>query len=603
MDRRETLENELLAAIKKFDERLLCLRGRSKKFSFIRLAVFFVSLILFFYFFFSGTNFPMYITIISFIAIFGILTGIQNKIERGIRKNILWINIKKLHVSRMNLRWDELPRPIFSPDQKHPFDFDLSITGEYSLHRLLNTASSFEGSRLLKEWLTSYEIDRAAVTERQTLVKELKDKPGFRDKLSLFSMLISKKELRGTRILEWINTPSAYNNIKKVFYVLSAIIPVNLLLFVLYLMNVIPAWFVFVTLLYVGIYWLNSKFFSGIFEELLIIEDEFGKFTVIFDFLEKYPYKNNTRLKELASVYLKHAPSLDFNKIRGIASSISITRNPLAALVLNILFPYNLYFALKLERLRLSIAADLPVWLNTWYTIEACNSLANYAYLNPQCSFPEISNEENLSFNARNISHPLIHYKENIANDLGLFAKGEVYVITGSNMSGKSTFLKTLGINLAMAFAGGAVNAEKFSTSVFRINCCINVSDSVIDGISYFYAEVKRLKKILAELNDNSRPPVFFLIDEIFKGTNNIERLKGSRAYIKEVVKLNGTGLVSTHDLELSKLEEEISSVKNFHFREEAVEGRMIFDYKLHPGPSPTTNALKIMKSEGLPVD
>jgi DNA mismatch repair ATPase MutS len=170
-------------------------------------------------------------------------------------------------------------------------------------------------------------------------------------------------------------------------------------------------------------------------------------------------------------------------------------------------------------------------------------------------------------------------------------------------MSGKSTFLKTLGVNLVLAFAGSAVNASRFETSLFRIFTCINISDSVTDGISYFYAEVKRLKNLLTEIKQENDILVFYLIDEIFKGTNNLERLIGSRSFIKVIADLNGTGLISTHDLELIKLEEKIAHVTNYHFKEEVLNGRMHFDYKLRRGPSPTTNALKIMESEGLPVE
>jgi DNA mismatch repair ATPase MutS len=131
---------------------------------------------------------------------------------------------------------------------------------------------------------------------------------------------------------------------------------------------------------------------------------------------------------------------------------------------------------------------------------------------------------------------------------------------------------------------------------------CIKVSDSVTDGISYFYAEVKRLKALLDEI-EKSKPPVMFLIDEIFRGTNNIERLKGSSAFIKKLAGTNAVGAIATHDLELVKLADKISSVKNYHFKEDIKDSKMIFDYRLNNGPCPTTNALKIMKLEGLPVD
>ena len=164
------------------------------------------------------------------------------------------------------------------------------------------------------------------------------------------------------------------------------------------------------------------------------------------------------------------------------------------------------------------------------------------------------------------------------------------------------TFIRTIGVNLSLAYAGSVVNAQELTLSLFRLFTCIKVSDSVIDGISYFYAEVKRLKALLDEIEE-SEYPVLFLIDEIFRGTNNIERLKGSSAFIKKLAQTNAIGAVATHDLELVKLSEEISRVRNYHFREEIKEGKMIFDYRLNNGPCPTTNALKIMKLEGLPVN
>ncbi|HMQ52419.1 MAG TPA: hypothetical protein PKD98_10025 [Anaerolineae bacterium] len=156
---------------------------------------------------------------------------------------------------------------------------------------------------------------------------------------------------------------------------------------------------------------------------------------------------------------------------------------------------------------------------------------------------------------------------------------------------------------MALAYAGGPVCAKSLSTRIFRLFTCIKVSDSVTDGTSYFYAEVKRLRALLTALEATESLPLFFFIDEIFRGTNNRERLIGSRSYLQTLVAQHGVGLVSTHDLELTKLADMISQITNYHFRDDIAGDQMIFDYKLHPGPCPTTNALKIMRLEGLPVE
>ena len=170
-------------------------------------------------------------------------------------------------------------------------------------------------------------------------------------------------------------------------------------------------------------------------------------------------------------------------------------------------------------------------------------------------------------------------------------------------MSGKSTFLRTMGVNLCLAYAGAPVNASAFQTIPLRLCTCIKVSDSVTDGISYFYAEVRRLKMLLRALEADESIPLCFLIDEIFRGTNNRERLIGSRAYIHALTRGHGVGALSTHDLELVTLAETIPQIHNYHFREDVQAGRMVFDYHLRSGPCPTTNALTIMRMEGLPVD
>lgn len=174
-------------------------------------------------------------------------------------------------------------------------------------------------------------------------------------------------------------------------------------------------------------------------------------------------------------------------------------------------------------------------------------------------------------------------------------------MVTGSNMSGKSTFLRTLGINLCLAQAGAPVCAGLFEWTWLRLATCIRVDDSLEAGLSFFYAEVKRLKSLLDETADRSNAPVLFLIDEIFKGTNNRERLIGSRAFITALSQGNGFGLVTTHDLELTDLDKTVPGLWNAHFQETVAAGALQFDYKLRPGPCPTTNALRIMELR-LPV-
>jgi DNA mismatch repair ATPase MutS len=243
--------------------------------------------------------------------------------------------------------------------------------------------------------------------------------------------------------------------------------------------------------------------------------------------------------------------------------------------------------------------------MDAFYQIEALISLANFAHVNPHYTFPElIAVDPNTKvFSAEAMGHPLIADEKKVRNNFNFETLGNVSIITGSNMTGKSTFLRTVGINLRLAYAGGPVDAQRMTVCLFRVMSSIRISDSLAEEMSYFYAEVRRLKKILIALEEKDDQPVFFLIDEILKGTNNIERYLGSKPYIRAISGKHGVGLVTTHDLKLNKLAEHLALISNLHFGDAINNGKFVFDYKLRSGPSTSTNALKILESEGFPID
>jgi DNA mismatch repair ATPase MutS len=337
------------------------------------------------------------------------------------------------------------------------------------------------------------------------------------------------------------------------------------------------------------------------------MELSLNQLKAIFQHLESYSYTDKPELARLCEPFLdqNNRPSVQLRRVERIASALSLRANPIIWFWVHALVPWDFYCAIRLNQAKARIKSLLPVWLDTLFEIEALNSMANFAYLNPDYVFPSesSSDRDGLVFSARALGHPLIPANEKVCNDFALNDEQAIAIITGSNMAGKSTFLRTLGINLCLAYAGAPVNAGSLDTSLFRVFTCIKVSDSVTDGISYFYAEVKRLKALLLASDSGDSLPLFFLIDEIFRGTNNIERHIGSRSYVRSLSKRRVVGAIATHDLELVKLADEMLRIVNYHFREEVRDGRMIFDYKLRSGPCPTTNALKIMEMEGLPVE
>ncbi|GCE16367.1 MutS family DNA mismatch repair protein [Dictyobacter kobayashii] len=496
----------------------------------------------------------------------------------------------------------------------HPFETDLDISGERSLHRLLNTGVSLEGTLRLRDWLLELEPDSAIINDRQVLVRELIPLTRFRNKLSLYSLFATRftdGPVDGDRLLDWLEAQAESRQTLPTLLVACGLAVLFYLSVLLFLFEHISPLFCVVTLIASFIWYLMTKKEQGhLAEDTHTQRIAFGQLQHIFGYLEKYPYAKKSRLYNLCEPFFGHGdhrPSVLLKQLERITSRATLSRSPEGWTILNAFIPIGAITAYQLDQCKALIAQYLPIWLDVWYELEATCSLANFAYLNPDYTFPEIvagkQGRDTTVFQARGMGHPMIKKERKVANDFQVDEEGEILLITGSNMSGKSTFLRTIGINLCLAYAGSVVNASSLRTSLFEIYACIRVTDSLADGYSYFYAEVRRLKGLLDALNEGTHYPVFFLIDEIFKGTNNYERLIGSEAYIRALVEKKCTGAISTHDLELVKLSELYPIIKNAHFRENIIDDQMVFEYLLREGPSPTRNALRIMQMEGLPVN
>jgi hypothetical protein len=568
------------------------------------------------------------------IALFSVAVFFHRRITRSIARHTILQHIAASQVARIRLDWNALPTAIADqPGSEHPFDLDLDISGNRSLHRLINTAISSDGSHRLQGWLLNTHPDLATIEQRQALVRELASMTIFRDRLQVKAILAAQQSpgrWEGKQLLHWLDQRRASPNLLPYLWLSLALSLSTIVLLVLNLVSVLPQLWV-ITLLISILYLFTTNNLRGeLFDDATTLSDAFAQLSVAFDYLETSRYGTHTRLKDLCAPFLgeqSRRPSALLKSIAGIATATALRKNMLLWILINVLVPWDFYFAHRFYQRKAQIAKHLPTWLDTWFELEALCSLATFAYLNPDYILPNVTafsgaGSEPL-FEAKGLGHPLIPIEQKVVNDFTLERIGRIDIITGSNMSGKSTFLRTVGVNLCLAFAGGPVNAAQFHSSLFRLFSCIRVTDSVTEGYSYFYAEVKRLRALLDELettsvgssdgagnagntgntgNTGSEAPLFFLIDEIFKGTNNRERLIGSESYISALAAKPCLGIVTTHDLELVRLAEHLPEVRNYHFREDVIDGHMTFDYILRDGPSPTTNALKIMQLEGLPI-
>ena len=301
-------------------------------------------------------------------------------------------------------------------------------------------------------------------------------------------------------------------------------------------------------------------------------------------------------LKEKLSSHALPA-SETFTKLTTIVNFVEARRNPILAPFL-LLIMYPLQAALAAERWRSAHGAAIPAWLDVLGEMESLVSLAQYAYEHPDDPFPEFTAGA-ASFQAVDLGHPLIPAAARVCNDVDICGAARVLLVSGSNMSGKSTLLRTVGINTVLAMAGGPVRARRLQMTPLRIGASIRINDSLHEGSSRFYAEITRLRQLF----EPAQLPLLFLLDELLQGTNSADRRVGAQGVIRALIERGAIGLVSTHDLALAEVPGlGPGSLVNVHFQDELVEGRLKFDFRLRAGIVSKSNGLALMRSIGLDV-
>ena len=547
---------------------------------------------------YDAGNWSLLLFFIGFLTI----AAYHNRLEHRIHRLTLWSGIKRQHLARLCLDWQVLApdRPVQSA--MHLYAHDLDLVGPRSLLHLLDTTTSTQGHDRLASWLLTQPPDEQIWQTRQQLVRELTRLTGFRDRLNVQARLMGEAEINGQRITAILQHHLHLPYLHIVLPIQAVLAVITLILGLGTLLNLLPAYWMVSFGLYAVIFFQTDQG-EELLEHAVGLHHEVEKLGTVLQFLEQRALKPGSALAATCRVLIEmdKAPSALVRRLAWVLHGVSVKAHPLVHLVFNALSPWDLFFAFRLQQFQHRIKNLLPLWLDCLAEVEAASALATFAYLHPSYAWPTPHRTEALT--ATGLGHPLIPSQHRVTNDISFARRGTIYLVTGSNMSGKSTFLRTIGINLCLAQAGAPVCAQTFAWTWSRLACCIRVNDSLDAGLSFFYAEVKRLKSILQATENREAPAVLFLIDEIFKGTNNRERLIGSRAYVRALATGNGYGLVTTHDLELADLDQSIPGLTNCHFQETVAAGTLQFDYTLRPGPCPTTNALRIMELEGLPTD
>lgn len=589
-----------------------------------------------------------WITALAAVLIFAALVRVHERVARAQKKLRFWGTIQARHLARRALDWDALGPPPLAASTTHAFAADLDVAGPRSLLHLLDTPGTSGGRARLRGWLLAESPDPEAAQRRQRRVRALVPRRRLRDRISLHAHLArGSTEARwdDRHIHAWLEAPPPDPSVTRWAVVLSTLAVLTPILVALALMGG-PSLWAFSLSAYIVLYLNIHGRFKHVFNRAYDLQRGLSHAAPVLLFAERDGARRDPVLKDVwAPLAGGDAPSAHLKRLDRIASAAAATQNDVLRGLLNILLPYDLLFSIVLSRLRTKLARRLPPWLDAIYEIEALGALAAAHALRPDATVfptlvasdarttaPEASGADDGRpagaplrggaaplMNARDLRHPLLPLPDARGNDVTL-GPGEVVVVTGSNMSGKSTFLRAVGLASVLAWAGGPVWAATLAVRPLRPFASMRIGDVLQEGLSTFYAEVKRLKALLdsveappdrgpgqtpeasGDSESGEATPSLVLIDEMLRGTNNRERLAGAQAIVRALAGAHATSLVATHDLALADLEAENPLVSNAHFRERADGDRLAFDYLLREGPCPTTNALVIMQRAGLPV-
>ena len=537
----------------------------------------------------------MALPLVSFLVLMILHAGVIRSLDRAMRAVVFY----QKGLGRLEGRWagvgDDGLRFL---EESHPYARDLDLFGEGSVFELLCTTRTPWGARTLAGWLLS-PASKEIVVARQAAVRELGAKLDLIEELAIVDEEISP-EVDPQSLVQWASSPPTLTS-RVVRAVAFALAVVSVIVVLGWLGSYIHR-SVVLTVLVIEVtfaLWLRSRV-----EEVIASADkpdrELGMLSRILNCLEKESF-SSTRLIELQQLLSVGglSASRQIHRLRRLIELMDLRLNKMFAPVAMLLL-WGTQFAFALESWRSRSGPSVERWVEALGEIEALIALATFSYEHPDDPFPELADEGPL-FEAEGIGHPLIPEGQLTRNDLRLGEPLHLLVVSGSNMSGKSTLLRTIGINSVLALAGSPVRARRLRLSILAVGASIRIVDSLQEGVSRFYAEIKRLRQIM-DLTEDSLPLVF-LLDEIFHGTNSHDRRIGAEAVVRELVARGAVGLITTHDLALSKVADSMApAAQNVHFEDHLENGKMVFDYRLRPGVVQKSNALDLMRSVGLEV-
>lgn len=557
-----------------------------------------IALFLFFMFYYIKTDQILYVilAVLSFAG-FIVLMRIHSQLsfQKLLAETLLKINQNEIaFLKREKTPFENGDEFI---DFHHPYAYDLDIFGDHSLFQNLNRTASFIGKKTLAELLLNT-LPQREILENQEAVKELKSKIDWRQEFQALSIIGEDSKQSYEAIKHW--TSFKNNSLPKVLIALSIILPVTFFGF-------LTAYFI--TYKTILLSYLTYVFIANLIvlgRSLKRIQSEIAKadnidkivkqYSLLIEKIEKESFQSKKLLHLQEQLNFKNAKaSQHLKQLSELFSRMDTISNFVTAILFNGTFLFNLHVLKALLKWKEDYASEMNHWIAIIGEIEALNSLANLAYNNEDFVFPEINSEYKIEFT--NLSHPLLNPATRIGNDTQFFPQSFV-ILTGSNMSGKSTFLRSLGINMVLTGIGSVVCASKAKVHPLPVLVSMRLSDSLSDSESYFFAEIKRLKQIMDALENQ---PAFVLLDEILRGTNSDDKRNGTIEVVKKIISKKAIGAIATHDIEVCLTTNDYPEIlTNQCFEVEIQNNELHFDYKLRNGICKNKSATFLMQKMGV---
>ena len=551
------------------------------------------------YFFFSQTPLLIVCICLTFLPLF-ILVKIHNSFF--IRKDWLETQARIIQEELQALSGDyssfEDGKEYVNPE--HPYSFDLDIFGRRSLFQSINRTCTFFGKVRLAEWLQNHLHEKTSIEKRQEMIREISEHTLFREQFRVAGLVHHGQSSDAEKIQAWSQSPAQYLHAGWVKAFIWGVPVINSLLLITSLIG----WTSFSCLgLSFGIFLVLS---FGIIKRATYIQETYGKqlkslngYARLIALAKAEDWKSAGMLELMERFNLNgQSPVQALQQLSKELDRLDLRNNQFLYVLLEGSIFFQLQEIVRIERWKARYGQHISKWLETVGELDALCSLGTFAYNHPQYTYPELT-EKPFCFLATQMGHPLMPASQCVKNDATIPSRPFFLIITGANMAGKSTYLRTIGVNYLLACIGAPVCCERLKLYPNQLITSLRTSDSLSDNESYFFAELKRLKRIIDLLNQGQQ--LFIILDEILKGTNSMDKQKGSFDLIRQFMQLKANGIIATHDLLLGSLIKQFpEEIRNYCFEADIKENELTFSYKLREGVAQNMNACFLMKKMGI---